>query len=104
MFCARGARQLSHRIADRSSDRWFPISRILTDRNQSDRWRRHYVDWSLTFLEVRLLIATYIAALGSPSVTLRCLSRRLETPDKQQQRDCGQGQPPNDTEAIHERQ
>src|SRR5207302_334514 len=32
------------------------------------------------------------------------LPRRLEMADKQQQRNCGQGQPRNDTEAIHERQ
>jgi hypothetical protein len=34
----------------------------------------------------------------------RRLCCRLETPDKQQQRDCGQCQPRNDTEAIHEGQ
>src|SRR5258708_36878314 len=43
-------------------------------------------------------------SLGSSSVNRRRLSGRLETPDKQQQRDCGQCQPGNDTEAIHERQ
>jgi len=42
--------------------------------------------------------------LGSSSVSRRRLSGRLETPDKQQQRDCGQCQPRNDTEAIHEGQ
>lgn len=34
----------------------------------------------------------------------RRLSRRLETPNKQQQRDCGQCQPRNDTETVHEGQ
>jgi hypothetical protein len=45
-------------------------------------------------------------APGSALSSVRCgrLSGRLETPDKQQQRDCGQCQPRDDTEAVHEGQ